>query len=57
MKAVCDLRRRGCALARTLGIGGRPISGDDLHPRVLPEPLRHGVGGAIWEECDGLAAL
>ena len=57
MKAVRDLGGRGCPLARALGIGARPIPRDHLHPWVLPEPLRHGLGGAIREERHGLAAL
>jgi hypothetical protein len=57
MEAVRDLRGVGRALARTLGIGARPIPRDDLHPGMLPEPLRHGLGGPILEEFHGLAAF
>ena len=57
MKAVRDLGGRGRPLARALGIGGRAIACDHLHTRMLPEPLRHGLGGAIREQRHGLATL
>ena len=43
MKAVRDLGGGRGPVACALGIGARPIPRDDLHPGVLPEPLRHGA--------------
>jgi len=56
METVRDLRGVGRALACTLGIRARPIPRDDLHPGMLPQPLRDGLGGTIREEFHGLAA-
>ncbi len=57
MKAVRDLGRRGGSLACALRIGLGAVTRDDLHPRMLPEPLRHGVGGALGQERHGVVAL
>ncbi len=57
MKAVRNLGGAGRALTGALGIRTRPIPRDHLHPGVLPEPLRHGLGGALREQGHGLAAL
>jgi hypothetical protein len=57
MEAVRDLGRRGRALPGAFSIGTRPIARDDLHPGMLPEPLRQRLGGALWQERHGLAAL
>src|SRR5712691_2220067 len=57
MKTVRDLGGGGGPLARTLSIRLRAVTRDDLHPWMLPEPLRHGVRGAIREEGHGLTAL
>jgi hypothetical protein len=57
MKAIGDLRGRGGPLPRPIGVGGRAIAGDDLHPRVVPEPLRQRGALTVWEERNGLAAL
>ena len=57
MKTVRDLGGGGGPLARTLSIRLRAVTRDDLHPWMLPEPLRHGVRGAIREQRHRLAAL
>ena len=57
MKAIGDLRGRGGPLTRSICIGGRAIARDDLHPRVVPEPLRQCGALTVWEERDGLAAF
>lgn len=57
VQPVGDLDRRGCALVRAIGVRLRAITGDDLHPRMLLEPVGQGLGDAIWEERDRLAAL
>ena len=57
MKTIHHLGSRGRALASALGIRARPIPGDHLHPWVLPQPLRHRLGGTIREQCHGLPAL
>jgi hypothetical protein len=50
MKTVCDLRGSRGTLACTLRIRTRPIPRDDLPPGVLPQPLRHRLGGALREQ-------
>ena len=57
MKTVRDLGGRRRPVPCAVGIGGRPIPRDDLHPGVLPEPLGYGLGGALREQGHGLAAL
>jgi hypothetical protein len=57
MQAGCALDGRGRTLARTLGLGGRPIAGAPCAPRRLLEPRGAGRGGALREERHGLAAL
>ena len=57
MEAVGNLGGRRGALACALGIGTRAIPRDDLYPGMLPEPLGHGVRGAIRQQGHGLAAL
>jgi hypothetical protein len=57
MKAIGDLRGRGGPVPRPIGIGSRAIARNDLHPRVVPEPLRPRGTLTVWEERDGLAAL
>ena len=57
MKTVSNLHCLGRALASTLRIRLRAVTCDDLYARMLPEPLRHGVGRAIWEESHRLAAF
>ena len=57
MEAVRDLGGRGRAVPSAFRIGARPIARDDLHPGMLPEPLRQGLRGALWQERHGLAAL
>jgi hypothetical protein len=57
MKAIGDLCGRGGPLPRPIGVGSRAIARDDLHPRVVPEPLRQRGALTVWEERDGLAAL
>ena len=57
LKTVRDLGGFGCPLVRAISIGFRPITGDDLHPQMFPEPLGQRLGGAIREERDRLAAL
>ena len=57
MKAVGDLGGRGSPVACALGLGARPIPRDHLNSRMLSEPLGEGLGGAIVQEGDGLAAL
>ena len=57
MKAVGDLDGGVGTLPGTVGIGFLPITRDHLILRTLPEPPRQGLGRAIGEECDRLAAL
>ena len=57
MKAISNLGRLGRALTRALGIRTRPIPRNHLHPGVLPEPLRHRLGGAFREQGHRLAAF
>jgi hypothetical protein len=57
MKAIRDLGGLGRAVTSAFRIGARAISRNDLHPGVLPQPLRHCLGRAIREERHGLVAL
>jgi hypothetical protein len=57
MKADGDLGGRRRPLLCTLGIRGRAIARNHLHPRMLLEPVGEGVGGPIREQWHGLAAL
>jgi hypothetical protein len=57
MKPVCDLDGRGGAVTGAFSIGWRAVTRDDLHAWMLPEPLRHGLGRAIWEKRHRLTAL
>ena len=50
MKAVGDLDGCGCPLMRAIGVGFRPIPRDDLHARMLLEPMGQGLRGAIGEQ-------
>jgi hypothetical protein len=57
MEAVRDLGGRRGPLTRPVSVGARPIPRDHFDPRMLPEPLRQGVGGALWQERHGVVAL
>ena len=57
MKAVRDLGGRGGPLPRPVSVGARPIPRDHFDPRMRPEPLRQGVGGALGQERHGVVAL
>ena len=57
MKAVGHLGGSGGRLARAFSIGSRAIPRDHLAPWMLPEPLGQGLGRAIREERDRVAAL
>jgi len=57
VEAVSDLQRLGRAPPCPLRICARPITADDVHARMLPQPLREGVGRAIGEEIDGAVAF
>ncbi len=44
VKAVSHLDGIRCSLAGALGVGAGPVPADDLHARVVPEPLGEGAG-------------
>jgi hypothetical protein len=54
---IRHLDGRGRAVTSALGIGTRPIARDDLHPGVLPQPLRHRFGGPLRQQGHGLPAF
>ena len=57
MKAVRDLYGCWSPVPCALGIGGRAIARDHLHPRMRLEPLGHGLGRPLREQRHGLPAL
>jgi hypothetical protein len=57
MPAVGNLDGAGCPGANALGVGAGPITRDDLHAWVIPEPGRDGQGLAIGQQVDGPVAL
>jgi hypothetical protein len=60
MKPISNLCSGGGSLPRAVGIvgiGGRAITRDDLHPRMLLEPLRQRVALAVRQQGDGLATF
>jgi hypothetical protein len=52
VKAVGHLNRRRRSLPGTIGIRFGAVARDDLHARVVAEPLCEGVGVSITEERD-----
>jgi hypothetical protein len=57
VKPVGNLDGRGCPLVRAIGVRWRPITGNDLHPRMLLEPVGQGLSRAIGEKRHRLMAL
>ncbi len=57
MEAVRDLGCLGGAFASAFRVGAGAIPRDDLYPRMLPQPLRHGRRGAVRQQGDRLAAF
>jgi hypothetical protein len=51
--AATDLDRLGERVGDGLGIRGRAVPADDLHPGVIAQPGRQGLGGAIGQHRDG----
>jgi hypothetical protein len=49
MKAVGHLESRRSALPCAFGVGFGPISDDQLHARMLLEPVGQGLGRAIGQ--------
>ena len=56
-QTIGDLERCGCSWGGAIGGGFRPITRDHLPPRMLPEPVRPALSGAIREERHRLAAF
>ena len=50
--SVGDLDSIRRTLPDPVGIGARPITGDDLHARMLAQPRRDGCGFPIGQEID-----
>jgi hypothetical protein len=57
MKAVCHLKRLRSTSTGGISILGRPISADDLHPRMGLEPSNHGISFTIGEKVNGSMPL
>ena len=51
------LDRAGRTLPNTFRIGTRPIPGDDLHARMLAQPVRQGGGLPVGQQVDDIVAL
>jgi hypothetical protein len=47
----------GQSPADGFGIGGRPITHDDLHAGMLTQPVRQGVGLAVGQNVDALVGI
>lgn len=50
MPPVRDLHRVRCAEAGRLGVGAGPVTADDPHPGMRPQPGRDRVRGAVGEQ-------
>lgn len=57
LKTSCDLRGGRSPVPSALGRGACAAARHHLPPRMLPQPLRHGVGPTSREEPPRLAAL
>lgn len=53
MPPIRHLDRIRRALANAVGVGSRPIAGDDLDPGVGLQPRGHGVGLTVTQQVDG----
>jgi hypothetical protein len=57
MPPICDLHGVRGSLARAIGIGPGPVTGDNLDTRVLAQPSRQGLGLPIRQQVDHPVAL
>jgi hypothetical protein len=57
VETVCDLARLWCASNRSLGVEAAPIAADDLDLRMMGEPFRRPVRGAVRQYVEDFPPL
>jgi hypothetical protein len=57
MPTIGNLHRIGRTLARTVGIHSATIAADNLHARMLVQPLRNTLCRTLWQQVNRLMGL